>query len=159
MGYTHYWNLKKVPKDIEKQYLNVLLDLQVINRNLPPYSTTAGGAFKNYPIVLRDGGGEGSPEFSNECISFNGDGKLGLHHESFYFDKDQIDFRFCKTNRKPYDFVVCLALLSIKNHIEGFEFSSDGTFEDWKPAIQFYENTIGKLNPSIIEKLRQVEVD
>ena len=159
MGYTHYFNLKEIPKDIDKQYLNVLLDLQVINRNLPPYSTSAGGSYKEYPIVLRDGSGEGSPEFSNECICFNGDGKLGLHHESFYFDKEVNDFSFCNTSRKPYDFVVCLTLLSLKNHIEGFEFSSDGNYNDWKPVIEFYENTIGKLNPSITEKLRQVEID
>ena len=49
-----------------------------------------------------------------------------------------VNFDFCKTARKPYDFVVCTMLLSLANHLENFEFSSDGDKDDWKPVVDFY---------------------
>ena len=58
-------------------------------------------------------------------IVFNGVGKYG--HESFVIHLDRVTkFDCCKTARKPYDFAVGLILLSLKNHVEGFRFSSDG---------------------------------
>jgi len=101
MGYTHYWNLTKKPSNFKEGMMNVQLDIQQILRVKPN------------DIVLRGGDGSGSPDFTNEFISFNGDGSKGLDHETFYFD-GVTDFSFCKTNHKPYDLIVCLKFCYIK---------------------------------------------
>jgi hypothetical protein len=140
MGYTHYWNYKKPSNNFDSEFINVQLDITLGLRHL------------NNGIVLRGGDGTGNPEFTPVFICFNGDGEQGLDHETFYFDGKPSDFDFCKTNRKPYDFFVCFCLLSLSNRIEGFDFSSDGDIEEWKPVIDFYEKFIGELKPSITEK-------
>lgn len=140
MGYTHYWNLKKKPSNYKEGWLNVQLDIQKILR------------VKSNDIILRGGDGSGSPEFTNEFICFNGDGSKGLDHETFYFD-GVTDFSFCKTARKPYDLIVCLILISLKNNIEGFDFSSDGDKEEWEPIFEFYETHIGKVSQEIKDKI------
>ena len=47
---------------------------------------------------------------------------------------------------------VCLTLLALANHIEGFEFSSDGDLDDWQPAIDFYKNYNGGVISENLEK-------
>ena len=146
MGYTHYWNYKVPQKNFQEKFIDVQLDISIGLRHIDKSE-----------IVLRGGDGTGNPEFTNEVICFNGDGERGLDHETFYFDGNQSDFDFCKTNRKPYDFVVCFCLLSLSNRLDGFDFSSDGDIEEWKPVIDFYEKFIGKLKPSITEKFSTLE--
>lgn len=140
MGYTHYWNLKKKPSNYKEGWLNVQLDIQKILR------------VKSNDIILRGGDGSGSPEFTNELICFNGDGSKGLDHETFYFD-GVTDFSFCKTARKPYDLIVCLILISLKNNIEGFDFSSDGDKDEWEEIFEFYETHIGNVSQEIKDKI------
>jgi len=140
MGYTHYWNLTKKPSNFKEGMMNVQLDIQQILRVKPN------------DIVLRGGDGSGSPDFTNEFICFNGDGSKGLDHETFYFD-GVTDFTFCKTNHKPYDLIVCLILISLKNHIEGFDFSTDGDKTEWEPIFEFYETNIGKVSQEIKDKI------
>lgn len=140
MGYTHYWNLKKKPSNYKEGWLNVQLDIQKILR------------VKSNDIILRGGDGSGSPEFTNEFICFNGDGSKGLDHETFYFD-GVTDFSFCKTARKPYDLIVCLILISLKNNIEGFDFSSDGDKDEWEEIFEFYETHIGNVSQEIKDKI------
>jgi hypothetical protein len=113
---------------------------------LPKHSETAGGHFRNEELILRGSDGTGKPEITDTFINFNGYKRKHLDHETFYiewskeFFKDWGGFCFCKTARKPYDMFVCLCLLSLANHITGFEFSSDGDKDDWEPAIEFYKN-------------------
>lgn len=140
MGYTHYWNLKKKPSNYKEGWLNVQLDIQKILR------------VKSNDIILRGGDGSSSPEFTNEFICFNGDGSKGLDHETFYFD-GVTDFSFCKTARKPYDLIVCLILISLKNNIEGFDFSSDGDKDEWEEIFEFYETHIGNVSQEIKDKI------
>ena len=66
---------------------------------------------------------------------------MGLDHESFFLTPETTNWNFCKTARKPYDLLVCAVLLSAYN-ILGYELSSDGGFEDWQPAIDFYLDTV-----------------
>ena len=141
MGYTHYWNYTKPSKDFDDEYINVLLDINLGLKNL------------DKSIVLRGGDGTGTPEFTRERICFNGDGQQGLDHETFLFNKEPDNFKFCKTNHKPYDFFVGVCLLSLSNRITGFEFSSDGDNREWEPIILFYQKFIGEIKPSILEKL------
>lgn len=144
MGYTHYWNYKKKSDNFDNEFTDVQMDITL-------------GLRHTNDIVLRGGNGLGLPEFTKDRICFNGDGERGLDHETFYFDGEPEDFVFCKTNHKPYDFVVCLCLLSLSNRLEGFEFSSDGDINEWKPILEFYEKFIGKLKPSILEKFSTLE--
>jgi hypothetical protein len=113
---------------------------------LPTTCPTAGG-YHSEPIKLCGGMGDGEPEFSEKQINFNGDGEHGLDHETFRIVFDSPEWDFCKTARKPYDMVVCLCLISMKNNIpDGFEYSSDGDLDDWQPAYEFYEEHIGPVN-------------
>ncbi len=116
-------------------------------KNLPKFSETAGSYYKDEPIVLCGGHGTGKPVINTKVIYFNGDESKDLDHETFYFPftGEDFNFNFCKTARKPYDFMVCITLLSLKNNVTGFSFSSDGDKEDWEPAVKYYEEHIGKL--------------
>ena len=140
MGYTHYWKLKEKPTNYNEGWLKVQNDIQKI-MDVKPAN-----------IILRGGDGSGSPEFTNEFICFNGDGNMQLDHETFYFDGVS-HFSFCKTNRKPYDFIVCLILISLKENIDGFDFSSDGGEHEWKDIFKFYETHIGSVNQEIKDKI------
>lgn len=92
--------------------------------------------------------GEGMPVFNETEIWFNGDGAKSLDHETFkiYWCDDQSNF--CKTNRKPYDLLVCFALLTFAEIFpkEVFTFSSDGDIndEEWQRACEYYESATGK---------------
>ena len=127
-------------------------------RCLPPRSHTAGGNYQE-PITLKGGDGVGEPTFDKKLILFNGDAKNDLYHEGFIFALDSTarqDY-FCKTARKPYDFMVCVCLLALYNRLDDMKISSDGDQEEWQPAIDFYENNIGKLNPDKIKKVFEYE--
>ena len=139
MGYTHYWKQKTVPTNYKEQVNKVLIEVHVLLERMPVMATTAGQD-GDEKIILCGGDGTGRPDISKERICFNGDEKRGLDHETFHyeFNGETFEFDFCKTARKPYDMAVCLCLLSLANHIDGFEFSSDGDIDDWQPAIDFY---------------------
>lgn len=146
MGYTHYWKLKTLPENFQEQSLKVVTEVQTLIETMSSNSETAGGHYNEERIILRGGDGTGKPEITKDYICFNGDRKKHLDYETFYFEfeeKKPLAFAFCKTARKPYDQAVCLCLLSLANHIKGFEFSSDGDKEDWQPAIDFYLNRNG----------------
>jgi hypothetical protein len=137
--------------------MKVQSEINYMLKLLPQISTTAG-AYYTDPIILRGWDGTGSPEFSNQRISFNGDKKNELDHETFHFEfngQPAGEFCFCKTARKPYDFVVCICLLSLANNLEGFEISSDGDLEEWQPAIDFYKKIFGKLNDNVLKFLEE----
>jgi hypothetical protein len=122
--------------------------------NLPKSCPTAGRNFPTTPIKICGGDGTGKPHFSIKSgIWFNGDQKKGLDNETFIFNPiNDADFEFCKTARKPYDFVVCCVLISLVNRMRGFTMSSDGDIDDWEPAIEFYEKMIGKIDVDKISK-------
>lgn len=140
MGYTHYWKQKTVSTNYSDQASKVSIEIPILLELMPKYSSSAGGYYKEHPILLKSGDGTGEPEINKAFISFNGDGSKDLDHESFYyeFEPKPFEFSFCKTARKPYDLAVCLCLLSLANHIDTFEFSSDGGREDWETAIDIY---------------------
>jgi hypothetical protein len=159
MGYTHYWEYKTVKEDTYKEdTLRVLFEITLMLEQLPEYSETAGSYYNDESIELRGGMGEGKPEFSHKRIWFNGNKEKGLDHETFLFEfnKKPVDeWPFCKTARKPYDFVVCLCLLSLANNLKGFKIFSDGNMDDWKPAIDFYKNIFGKIKPKVLKFLNE----
>ena len=127
MGYTHYMSYKKVASDVTickiLDEIKVLLD----ENNLMKLITS-----KDLSTI---------PIFNKELILFNGIEKLS--GDIFLFDfTERNEYIFCKTNRKPYDIIVSLVLLSLSNNIHEFTFSSDGTLEDWNFSIYIYEKYI-----------------
>lgn len=154
MGYTHYWEYKPTKGD-NIRYKDVLREVLTMKKNLPERCTTAGACYSDYPITLRNGAGKYHPELTKDCLRFNGDASQYLDHETFIFDfNEQEQNEFCKTARKPYDFFVCLCLISLGNHLPGFEFSSDGGFSDWQPAFVFYAQMFPEQTPS--ENLKKI---
>ena len=51
-------------------------------------------------------------------------------------EKKDYTFRFCKTQRKPYNFAVMAVLILAKYHFKAdIHISSDGEYEIWKPCL------------------------
>lgn len=152
MGYTHYYYYTPKVGD-ELKMKDVKREILKMKKNLPEFSETAGGNYREHPIKIKNWDGKVLPEITDTIISFNGDGSKGLDHESFVFEPNfnstEKTFSFCKTARKPYDFFVCVCLLSLSNHLEGIEVSSDGDIEDWQPAIDFYEKEFGQMRKEL----------
>ena len=88
---------------------------------------------KEMGIEIAGPSGDGEPVINNKVIAFNGAGKNA--YESFYMDADgsfmdgyHFSNPFCKTERKPYDLLVCLTLLAFKHVFKNeFFYDSDGT--------------------------------
>jgi len=146
MGYTHYierpktlskMKFKKVAKDVK-----TLMDLN-LHGNL-----NAGGIYKDSPCIIAGPMGQGKSIVTEDLIAFNGLESVSedLSHESFYLEREAEEImQFTKTNRKPYDILVCMSMLSLKHHFgEKVTISSDGGFDDWKQAIELYEHTTGR---------------
>lgn len=147
MGYTHTWTPKAASDENWNKFLEAV---KLLHANLPEHSESAGGYYSEYPIVIRDGEGLGEPEFSEEAVYFNGDGegKEDLMHETFLIEKDYAgQWSSCKTARKPYDLLVCAVLLAASEHLDIETTKTDGTLEDWTPAIKFYIETLHSGNP------------
>jgi hypothetical protein len=140
MGYTHYWNFKSPTENYTEQKRKALMEIEVLLERMPKHSTSAGGYYLNDPLKIKGGDGVAKFELKEKDIWLNGDAKDGYDHGTFFINLETpgTDFDFCKTARKPYDFVVCAMLLSLANHLENFEFSSDGDKEDWQPVVTFY---------------------
>ena len=149
MGYTHYWNFKKNPKDVKdgsKKFAKAVELLKKCLEKVPAEIEVETYDWQNgtkntvkVPFVLKGGNGEGEPKFTDELVCFNGDASMDYDHETCYLSMDNKGFNFCKTARKPYDVAVCITLICFK-HFFGdlFEYSSDGNIEDgeegWKLA-------------------------
>jgi hypothetical protein len=150
MGYTHYWEYS--PEKIE------------CTETLRRKFKSASGQIKKFAkfierqdlFKIRGGSGEGKPVFNESEIWFNGDSSADLDHETFairWHEKSRTNpcDWFCKTAHKPYDLLVCFALLTLVEKLgrSVFSFSSDGDSEDWKEAINLYETFTGKTAPWI----------
>ena len=127
MGYTHYMSYKKVASDIAiSKILDEIKKLLEINDLIKLIRS------EDLNIV---------PIFNKNVILFNGIDQFDS--DIFLFDfTEPTEFTFCKTNRKDYDIIVSLVLLSLSNNIQEFTFSSDGTLEDWNVPISIYEKYI-----------------
>lgn len=164
MGYTHYFYRKEsLPKKKWKEFTDEIL---MLAKNLPTHCITAGKeqyvhGSDRQPIVLcgwNDVSKEyerGYPIVCADGVAFNGDGDWG--HESFWVPQNMknekynsidkktgLTFGFCKTARKPYDTMVCLALISMKRwFMKDVLVSSDGDKSDWQPALELYQKLTG----------------
>jgi hypothetical protein len=106
MGYTRYWNIK-----------NDLDDSKFIK-----FKEISSQIVELFDIPLDD------IIIDDSVVRFNGVGDDA--HETFVFSKKS-GFNFCKTQRKPYDDVVCACLLTAVNIFgSDISFSSDGDNDD-----------------------------
>jgi len=155
MGYTHYWNFKKNPKDCKdgsKKFAKAVELLKKCLKKVPTEIEVENYDWKNnttstikVPFVLKGGNGEGKPKFTDELVCFNGDASMGYDYETccLALNNDEYEFDFCKTARQPYDVAVCLTLLCFKETFgDDFSYSSDGNENDegWKMAHNIFNN-------------------
>lgn len=113
MGYTHYWDFKKKPANIENGKEKFKKAVEMF-RN----------AYKHFNVPIADGMGIGEPVITDDTLCFNGVGKDG--YEGCYFDINS-QSEFCKTQKQPYDVVVCFAIRCFKEAFgDDFSFRSDG---------------------------------
>jgi len=155
MGYTHYWNFnpskiedteslrkkfKEASRLIKKGYL-------ALKKEPFFHAGQHGGAYETSPCLIRGGLGEGAPNINESEVWFNGDAKTNLDHETFQIKWKGEDARdFCKTARKPYDILVCYALIAfdhVFNDPQVFSFSSDGEEEDWEFGRNLFTHVTG----------------
>ena len=148
MGYTHYWTSKDFT---QKQWDKFKFVCDKLLNNLPKKTNIAGGSSSDLPLIINRNSKD-EFEFSNKCICFNGDtphqlklNHYDLSHETFLIenvnDGGINDWSFCKTARKPYDLLVCACLIAAHKYL-GFEIKSDGDLSDWKPAFDYYAETM-----------------
>ena len=151
MGYTHY--VTRPVKNAGSAYFYGKLALDA--KKLCDYANANG-------IRIRNGAGEGEPEFTEFSFSINGDAEgfsddgRDLAHETLYWAgiptlsewrKGESDhFNFCKTAMKPYDAVVTAILIRAKS-IYGscVSVSSDGDWQDWQAGREMYETVFGEV--------------
>ena len=137
MGYTHYYSQKRDLTD--KEWGELTAVTKVILSNLPEHSLSAGGFYKDVPLVIKGWDGTGDPEVGKDAISLNGDSDADMDHETFLLTRERSDdgFSFCKTNRKPYDLAVTAILLVLQEIApDACEIGSDGDMRgnDWEAA-------------------------
>lgn len=148
MGYTTYWkklsftdaNWEKLRKDVRK-----------LLKTLPEGVK-----------VQREYDKDSRPLIGKDAIAFNGVGDDG--HETFWLDKNETAFSFCKTARKPYDLAVCGVLMLASIHATSGEISSDGINEahgqwpdnvdqEWKDAWKHFQTIFPKIDKEMAFKL------
>lgn len=152
MGYTHYFTQKQdVPMD---QWATLKTQLSEVFQKLPAHSDSSGGGYAASPLVICDGDGTKLIKTAKDlfkgyeaaavgnCICFNGDERQGhdLGHETFYLSREGQGFNFCKTARKPYDWLVMACILLAHKHCPNcWAFASDGNAADWQPVMAWME--------------------
>lgn len=161
MSYVHYYTQKvSVP---EEQWAAFKSKLKLAFNNLPDSSTSAGGRYKDRPLVLCSGTGQQAvqeadqlfvtgqgDDFEGEAVWINGPRLLGLDAETFILpnvrDPDNQMWMHCNTECKPYDWFVVAALILIHHEAPGcFEVSSDGRREHWEPVIRWLAPVVGHV--------------
>jgi len=143
MGYTHYWtynpNEIKDTEELRMRFRAAVFIIKLAHKTIK----------REKLCVIRGGLGVGKPIMNESQVWFNGDEKTGMDHETFdmkWYPEGGIAKDFCKTNRKPYDILVCVSLIAFKyffNNPKVFNFSSDGDNSDWEEAKDLYTRITG----------------
>lgn len=153
MGYTHYWEFKQMPKEIEgglEMFKKSVKATQDCIAQVPAQLPTDDDEEKFVPFKLCGGNGKGEPKFNNVVVCFNGDAENKHDYETCHLAIDDIGFDFCKTARMPYDVAVCITLICFKHYFRNnFEYSSNGDIkngeEGWKLAKDITSNYFNLL--------------
>jgi len=154
MAYTHYWWR---PRELDVVLFRRLVrDVKEMLEHLPGHTDSAGGLYRERPLLIRGALGTGQPTVSEEEVAFNGDAAEELDHETFAIERvyrpaswetpdvHNLWFSFCKTARKPYDLLVTASLLMFKQHFgAAVHVSSDGRPEEWEAAHRLVARVFG----------------
>lgn len=129
MGYTHYWTQQRPPTP--EEWAKFITDCAAL------FAATS------VPIA-EEWDAPGLPPLAlPELVRFNGLGEDG-GHETFYLGPAEPGFTFCKTAHKPYDTVVCAALIALERAAPGaYSISSDGEPGEWKQGLDFARQVLG----------------
>ena len=171
MGYTHYWtynpNAIKDTEELRKKFRKVADIVKKANikriKNPRIHTGQAGGYYDHICCSIRGGLGKGTAMINESQIWFNGDEKIDMDHETFsiqWYPKEGKVNDFCKTNRKPYDLLVCVTLLAMNEVFKGtgaFTFSSDGGNEEWQTAKDVFTSITGSFVGEIFPE-KELEV-
>ena len=145
MGYTHKFQITKRPT--QENWAHLIIDVQHLIENLPSYHELINlGAGVDKGIVLRGPMGDKKPICNSRQIAFNGDTSTDSACETFLL-VPKVMSDSCKTNRQPYDFVVCASLVLGFLHIPYFVLTSDVDTDDWLPAVSWVRQHI---NPAAV---------
>lgn len=163
---TYRHSYKQLKAASAKAWTAIKNDVEKLLASLPPNSESAGAKFAQFTLMLADHSGKvgTNPIVSDEEISLNGvSGKVDMSHESFWLTKAKNtveDANYCRTARKPYDLVVCAVLIVLQHHASGtWKISTDGTMEDWDPAREWVEKTLGYTGCDEVLQICEVAVD
>ena len=144
MGYTHTYIVQHPELDLK----------------IPRIASDVAQIIEASRVSIADASGKrgSKPVLGPNQISFNG--TAPREAESFQFPPDHErnesmgmhpGWNFCKTDRLPYDIVVCAALVAIQHHLDGnVEVQSNGHFadqEDWQPVYRLYRKALGRDLP------------
>lgn len=172
MGYTHYWtynpNAIQDTEELRKKFLNAVILIKKAHKEIKKnkkfiHQGQAGGYYDDQPCIIRGGLGKGLPMINESQVWFNGDEKTGMDHETFdmkWYPQGGTTNDFCKTNRKPYDILVCFSLLAFKqafNDYKVFHFSSDGDNSEWAEAKDLFARITGSFVGEIFPEEAHLE--
>ncbi len=142
-------------EELRKKFLQAVCWInkahKMIKRDKFIHKGQAGGFYDDQPCIIRGGLGQGKPMINESQIWFNGDEKTGTDHETFgikWFEDAKNEYQFCKTARKPYDLLVCVSLLAMREAFKGtgaFSFRSDGDNSDWETAKDLFTRITGSF--------------
>lgn len=145
MGYTHYFAQTLPAHPV--RWNKVVADVRKLLDNLPEHSESAGGYYADAPLEID------AIALCEDHIILNGKGPdaekralgLDLSHEDFFLSRTGDGRTFVKTNRKPYDLVVCATLIVVNDYLPGvFQIRSDGSTDDWMAAKDWASRVLGR---------------
>lgn len=133
MGYTHYWNSTNFTDEQWKEFTE--LTEKVVNECV---------FVRNIMLDIEFDDQTQGPDINDSTVVFNGRDDLG--HETFYFEKTNSEFAFCKTASKPYDAAVVACLILAHHCNPDFSWRSDGSVadRDFDEAIDLVSKVLGK---------------
>jgi len=165
MGYTHYFQKNRAPSPEEWQIIEQIA--MYLIENTPLRSSSAGGYCEDVPLrghltTYVEHGNPAINDFNDTQVNLDHrtpnvvqrmvgqpaiifDGKGDMGSEPFVLtclspeaDRDVAPgMTWCKTNRLPYDLLVCSMLILVNQFIPGLlVINSDGGIEDWEPALR-----------------------
>lgn len=120
MGYTHYWETKKVINKTKWKKISTLIR-ELARRD-------------NNDVLCREYDRTDEPvHIDEDLIAFNGKSEHG--HETFWLERST-GWSFCKTARKPYDdFVVASLCIAWWHAGDCIDVKSDGWEDDWERGL------------------------
>ncbi len=164
MGYTHYMDMEGERKDFTEREWHTFK--QLWSEVYPKLPKTVEHSGKTKPMAIHTYDKDNHVKFADdalgffdshdvaeEIMSFNGynpdnhDEDWG--YETFFIPKKSVhegsNSHYCKTNERPYDFAVCVALGCLRMAVEEdgvISIRSDGELKDWEPALLFLKDNL-----------------